>query len=222
MHRPAASTGPSLRRHAGTVFRPSPSIPPDTNGPLNPFFNTWVTGIDIRRLLDPSDLGKESSIRSLLNSEALDELALGIVNMHGDTTADPEVRRWLEDPFKLLLTVTNLAGVPYKIRFTGHTQFDHEMVMHRDHVGFSVPALTGSTGVAEPPPDLLPLTPVNNANDPGWKSLAVTALASGAFPIALAARTLSRPGSDYDYRFVFPHVNEHVVYSKPKIDRDRP
>ena len=188
------------------------------NGPNNPFFSTWVTGIDIRRLLNTSDLKRNASIRSLLNSEVLDELALRIVDMKGR----PEAREWLEDPFKLLLTVTNLRGVPYEVRFTGGTHLTHEMVMHRDHMGFSVPALANSASASDPPPDLVPLDPDNCAKDPGWRLLATTALASGAFPIALTTRSLSRPGSDYDYRFVFPHTHEHVVYSRPKINRNGP
>ena len=122
----------------------------DTNGSQNPFFNTWGEGIDIRRLLDPYDLKEESSIRSLLNSEAPDELALAIVNMPRGSKAAPKAREWLENPFKLLLTITNLRGVPCEVRFTGGTQFGHEMVLHRDHVGFSVPVLTSSTPVPDP------------------------------------------------------------------------
>ena len=140
--------------------------------------------------------------------------------MEGEAVPNPAIRGWLADPFRLLLTVTNLSGVPYNVRFTGATDFSHEMVMHRDHVGFSVPVFTNCISDDDLPPDLVPLPPVNDADDPAWQSLAVTALASGAFPLALAARSLSRPGSDYDYRFVFPHGAQHVVYSRPKIDRD--
>ena len=186
----------------------------------NPFYDAWVNRIDITRLLDTSDLKKGAPIRSLLNSEALDEIALGIVAMAGDRDADRTTRAWLADPFRLLLTVTNLAGVPYEVRFTGATPLSHEMVMHRDHVGFLVPALANSAHDPAPPPDLVPLVPGNSAQDQGWQSLAATTLASGAFPLALAARSLSRPGSDYDYRFVFPHANGHIVYSRPVIERD--
>ena len=185
----------------------------------NPFYDVWVNRIDIARLLDTSDLESGAPLRSLLNSKALDGIALDIVAMTGDTDADPITRPWLADPFRLLLTVTNLAGVPYEVRFTGAAQMSHEMVMHRDHVGFLVPASTGSTPDPEPPPDLVALGPDNSAQDAGWRRLAATALASGAFPVALAARSLSRPGSDYDYRFVFPHADGHLVYSRPAIDR---
>ena len=189
------------------------------SGLQNPFFNTWVTGIDIRRLLDISDLQKMSPFRSVLNSQSLDELAVGIVNMKGDYNANKETRKWLEDPFKLLLTVTNLGGVPYEVRFTGGTHFGHEMIMHRDHMGFLVHVLANPDSSLPPPPDLVPLSPENCAKDPGWMSMAVAALASSAFPGALATRMVSRPGSDYDYRFVFPHANKHVVFSKPMICR---
>lgn len=200
-----------------------PPVTPDSNEEqrsANAFYDTWVNRIDIVRLLDTSDLEKDGPICSLLNSQALDELALDIVAMTDEPNAEPTARPWLADPFKLLLTVTNLAGVPYEVRFTGPTRFSHEMVMHRDHVGFLVPAHTDSTPEPAPPPDLVPLAPSNSKEEPGWQWLAATALASGAFPIALAARSLSRPGSDYDYRFVFPHAGQYLVYSKPVIKRD--
>ena len=197
----------------------------------NPFYNTWVEKIDIGILLDTSDIcakgkGSKPPVRSLLNSEALDKLALDIVDKKW---GKPKSRCWLADPFKLLLTVTNLRGVPYSVRFSGPTGLGHEMVMHRDHIGFWVPASSNPTPIPNPPPDVLPLTPGNKATYSEWRSLAVAALASGAFPVALAARCLSRPGSDYDYRFVYPHARpqqpsstNQVVFSKPKIDRSNP
>ena len=60
----------------------------DRQGQENPFFNTWVKGIDIKRLLDPSDLNGEERIRSVLNSECLDELAMGIVDLQGAAPED--------------------------------------------------------------------------------------------------------------------------------------
>ena len=118
----------------------------------------------------------------------------------------------------MLLTVTNLRGVPYEVRFSGNTGFGHGMIMHRDHMGFSVPVL--DEPAQDPPPDLVPLSLRNGSERPGWKLLAATALASGAFPLALASRSLSRPGSDYDYRFVFPHAAQGLVYSPPGIERE--
>ena len=188
-------------------------------GSENLFFNTWVKGIDIGRLLDPSDLKRGGPVRSLLNSESLDELAMGIVGLNGTGLEDPGQREWLADPFKLLLTVTNLRGVPYQVRFSGNTGFGHEMVMHRDHVGFSVPVFDAPTRARAP--DLVPLSSSNSAEDPGWQALAATALASGAFPLALASRFLSRPGSDYDYRYVFPYAANGLVYSAPEIESEK-
>ena len=187
----------------------------------NPFFNAWVTGIDIHKLLDVSDIKKGFPLRSLLNSESLDELALGIVGMEGSSHADRITRAWLADPFKLLLTVTNLRGVPYRVQFSSQVQFDHEMVMHRDHVGFLVPVLKDPG--RDLPPDLVPLGLANRAQDPAWQTLALTALATGAYPMALAPRHLSRPGSDYDYRFVFTHAPQNaskkIVHLPPQIDQ---
>ena len=185
----------------------------------NPFFNTWVKGIDIRRLLDPSDFKLGKPVRSLLNSESLDELAMDIVGLKGAGPEDPDQREWLSDPFKLLLTVTNLQGVPYEVRFSGNTGFGHEMVMHRDHMGFSVSVFDDPKRA--PAPDLVPLSNSNSVQDAGWQALATAALASGAFPLALASRCLSRPGSDYDYRYAFPYAEDGLVYSPPGIGNDK-
>jgi len=189
-------------------------------GSRNPFYDTWVEKIDIHRLLDNSDIDANPSIKSLLNSESLKDLASDIVDW---SWGNSKLRNWLADPFKLLLTVTNLRGVPYTVRFANNTGLDHEMVMHRDHIGVLVPASLNSKP-ASPPPDIWPLDPANSKQIPGWKVLVDAALASGAFPVALAARSLCRPGSDYDYRFVFPHATrsgnpDSVVFAKPKIDR---
>ena len=191
--------------------------PQQKNSP-NPFYDTWVEKIDIRRLLSTSDVVANSPVTSLLNSKSLKELAFDMVDRKW---GKPKTRCWLADPFKLLLTVTNLRDVPYTVRFTGPTGLDHEMVMHRDHVGFSVPASLTSKPSLKPPPDILPLHPANSKTKPGWCPLAYAALASGAFPVALAAISLSRPGSDYDYRFVYPHVSP-VVFAKPRIHRNKP
>ena len=188
------------------------------NGSKNPFFKTWIKGIDISRLLDTSDLNTRP-VRSMLNSQCLDELAKNIVEFGGSRPHRSE-RKWFADPFKLLLIVTNLRGVPYQVRFSSSTGLGHEMVMHRDHMGFSVPVSCDPIQSPQAPPDLVPLSHRNNTKDPAWMLLATTALASGAFPVALAARILSRPGSDYEYRYIFPYAGTEPVYSPPRIESD--
>jgi len=199
------------------------SFPPITacnagkDGSCNPFFKAWVKSIDIKRLLDVADLKNKVPLVSLLNSQCLDEIARDVIGT-GGTRADETTRSWLADPFRLLLTVTNLQGVPYEVRFVGNTEFGHEMITHADHMGFSVPVFCA---VRDARPDLVRLGLQNDINDPGWSTLAATTLATGAFPLALASRQLRRSGSDYDYRFIFPHAPGGLVYSRAKIkDRD--
>ena len=184
----------------------------------NPFFRVWVDGVDIGQLLDSSDLERGGPARSVLNSEPLDELAQNIVNWKGCRKHRP----WLADPFKLFLTVTNLRGVPYEVRFSGDTGFGHEMILHRDHIGFLVRPQIGAAAIERAQPDLVLLPPKNSAFDPEWKKLKEAALASGAFPLALPARSLSRPASDYCYRFVFHKKDDTQVHSKPSIPKDDP
>ena len=195
------------------AFPPITAQNASQDGSRNPFFNAWVKSIDVQRLLDVSDLKNKKPLLSLLNSECLDEIAREVVAMSGDP-AHETTRAWLADPFKLLLAVTNLQGVPYEVRFVGNTEFGHEMITHADHMGFSVPVFQEE---GDAPPDLVRLGRPNNIDDDGWKTLAVATLATGAFPLVLASRRLRRPGSDYDYRYIFPHGPEGLVYSRAKI-----
>ena len=200
------------------AFPPITTQNADQDGSRNPFFNAWVKSIDVQRLLDVADLKNKKPLLSLLNSECLDEIAREVIATRGDPARET-TRAWLADPFKLLLAVTNLQGVPYEVRFVGNTEFGHEMITHADYMGFSVPVFQRER---DAPPDLVRLGLPNGIDGPGWKTLAVTTLATGAFPLVLASRRLRRPGSDYDYRFIFPHAPQGLVYSPAKIEDRRP
>ena len=185
----------------------------DTDGSSNPFFDVWVKRIDIRDFLDVGDLKETGPVTSLLNSDCLDNIVREVIATSGKS-ADKTSRAWLADPFRLYLTVTNLQGVPYEVRFVGNTRFNHEMITHADHIGFSVPVFQN---VSDEPPDLVSLGLPNDISDHGWRTLTETTLATGAFPLALASRRLRRPSWDYDYRFIFPHAPEGLVYSPSKL-----
>lgn len=178
------------------------------NGSANPFYKTWVKCANIQSLLDPSDLRENNPVRSLLNTEKIEQIALDVVKNEG-TQAHPSNRAWLADPITLLLTVTNLQGIPYQVRFSGNTRFGHEMIMHRDHMGFSVPVFKE---VDEASPGLLKLPCPNDSSNKEWKTLATTAVATGAFPLVLEAQRLCRPQSDYKHRFVIPEASDDCPY----------
>ena len=161
---------------------------------LNKLFDCWVRRIDISSLLGRRDLPSDrSKVISLLDSTVLREIA----DVGFDVVPRSRRRPYLADDFHVILTVTNLRGVPYKIPLLGSTTQGHLMLMHADylHFCFNDSGLTSRE-------DLFCL---------GWQDigrggsrpmmvemLKLGALASGAFPIGLAPRTilhlLTEPG----------------------------
>lgn len=160
----------------------------------NPFYGAWVKQIDITKLLGTGDLDR--GINSLLDCTILDEIVRSILAYQTDRTADRSVRAWVTDPLPLMLTVTNLCGVPYQIIFRGEGSQAHEMSLHQDQMAFSLNGL-GPTQRGALPSDFLELDP---GKPDGWKELGQAALATGAFPVGLRARVLQRNGVDYDGR----------------------
>ncbi len=185
----------------------------------NPFYRTWVDGISISTLLSTDDLREGSALASVLNTTVLETLSRQAVDFSGtfgvpylkdlhfdapdlvrEGTAVETVKRraWLADPFHLDLSVTNLQGVPYGIQFEGNTGRYHEMILHKDYMSFLVPV---AAPVTQDRPATVTLGPVRASSDQTWAKLATASLATGAFPVALKARRLSRSPDDYNLRF---------------------
>ncbi|MBT3915389.1 MAG: hypothetical protein HOF23_03395 [Rhodospirillaceae bacterium] len=167
----------------------------------NPFFDAWVNDIDISLLLALEDLsGDNPEIRSILDSTELDAIARRSLTPPPD--AEPIERGYLNDPLRLMLTVTNLRGIPHWIGLSGNTKQGHGMLMHRDHLRF---ALQGPSNGGLYPDELHLQYPADMSSQ-SWVSLAKAALATGAFPAFLKPRDISRPFKDYKFRNVFKNV----------------
>jgi hypothetical protein len=171
--------------------------------PDNPFYNAWVKQIDIADLLGKTDLSDgNTSARSLLDSTKLQQIAdQAIGYTHPETIRRP----YIADPLRLILTVTNLRGVPYSLDLQGNAAARHEMMSHADCMRFSVRGI-GTLPLEPVWPDEIalgyPKASDDRAGRANWSLLGTAALASGAFPLGLLPRALSRPADDYRYRRV--------------------
>ena len=169
-------------------------------GTNNKFYESWVNKIDIRELLATDDLGPAAStLPSLLDSSIIAEIAGYAVNV-----SSPITRPYVSDSLTLFLTITNLRGVPYALYEEPDTPStpDERVTYHADRVRFEL-VNPGSAPIA---PDAQPLARGGSMtgsvlgsvlNDPGWSALRNTAMATGAFPLFLASRILSRPVENY-------------------------
>lgn len=194
---------------------------PEHNSALgNPFYAAWVKKIDMQLFLELEDLDKDP-LPSLLDSSELEKIVEYIVTYEGPAVEEPQMRQWIANPLPILLTVSNLRGVPYDVQFSGAgSARGHGVTLHQDHVGFAAEGLsdrafenpyawqdgdTENAPTAEERDKLRDLRtlPSEKAYEGRWKELGQAALATGAFPAFLAPRLLKRDLEDYDYRYPY-------------------
>jgi len=94
------------------------------------------------------------------------------------------------NPLAIRLSVGNLKGIPYRIGMAGSAGAGHAMALHGDNASFLVSA---DSQPPVSPPDWTPLARPNSAATDAWAKFGTAALASGAFPLFLRPRVLSRP-----------------------------
>ena len=181
--------------------------------PDNLLSDAWINQIDIWNLLTTDDLdGGEA--RSILNGDVIPEIGRAALSDAGRPAGIPEADLWrdyLVDPLHLVLTVSNLRGVPYGLGYGGEDRVSrYEMLTHGDWFHFTLtrgpvperPA-NGPNGPDYDsfPPSALPPGPDwlragRFEPDDNWTLLREVAVATGAFPVAFPAQRLSRGGID--------------------------
>lgn len=161
----------------------------------NNLYRSWVNTIDIVPLLGSKDLDADTKlpVQSVLDSSILVDIARDAFAF--EKPADHIERPYVSDPLHVLLTLTNLRGVPYAPVFENCARtLQYEMMLHADNMHFVLSRSNPSDK------DVFWLKPYDFTNADTWGVLRKAALATGAFPIGLAPRLLNRPPSQYDSR----------------------
>jgi hypothetical protein len=181
----------------------------------NRLYSSWVKDISIERLLDRKDLQgarQKEGVVSALCCDILDE----IVNAAFLPTPTVKTRAWVGsakgDPLKIILTVSNLRGVVYSFDMQGSAPDAYAMTNHGDYIAFDV--TPGGTGPTVFDPLKLDEVP---------QSFKAACLATGAFPVGLAPRKLSRIFGDYtaDRRVIYRDTS-CTVHSVPPAKLEDP
>ena len=110
----AAIAGRALAYEFDPIARSTPVGPQATS---NPFYDTWIKTLTLDRFLDTSDIGRD--VTSLLNGAAID---LGARHINEFTGNGPKQRSWIAAPLRIILTLTNLRGIPFQTRFRRRSQ----------------------------------------------------------------------------------------------------
>lgn len=166
----------------------------------NPLYTSWVDKIGIEPLLALGDIPKGAPIPSYLNSGIIDEILKDCLQY----TAPLKERPWVAQPFLTRLSVGNLRGVPYAVPSNGEITQADCMVEHADHLSFAISSAPLSQALKHLLADHVEMKPhpaaIDNASRQPWNDLGAAAVASGAFPLFLKPRRLSRPADDYNHR----------------------
>jgi hypothetical protein len=187
---------------------------------LQSLYRTWVVLPAMVRgdggregLLGGDDLNENPILRSLLNAAVLDQIKRAAIE-----PLDEQSGRPLAPPLPYVATrlhlynmISNMRGIPYKIQFGEKTTYGMQTIGDRIHY---VITDLGSTNVSEPDSWVerdaakasIPIsvtTLPKRIGDPlkHWDRFGTAALASGAFPLGLASRSLA---------FAWPHYLERL------------
>lgn len=230
---------------------------PEPNPSANPFYQVWVNDIDIRKLLDTSDLRssghKGSAIISLLNGGVLSQIAqdaLGCAPAAAGGTShagypaqklraigveDVFARKWVYNPLAVVVTHTNLSGVPYSQMFRSDAAgaSAEYFTNHADYVRMYFGYCVGEDAAIDPETRYLPdskylgipqtytlgaaylPTELEGHTAADWPALAQNVLGTSAFPIGFPARVVARHANDYAYRFVWDPVGGKYHWIAP-------
>ena len=93
----------------------------------NPFYDVWIKTLTLDRFLKTDDIKDE--LVSVLNGSAIDEAAQSIAQFQG---RGPKRRAWLAEPLRIILTLTNLYEIPYKLAFD--QDLSETFVDHADYI----------------------------------------------------------------------------------------
>jgi hypothetical protein len=179
---------------AASLGRPIPPIAgfPPSYLTGNKLYDAWVLKARIEDLLTTDDLqgAPNEALESILNSKALDRMANDALAFSG-----PWQRlSYVAPALQLFLTIGNLRGVGYEIRFLGEGAGGHDMTLHADYKQFYLGAEpdAGLDGLGAGW-----LDPNAQQGSQSWNDLRKGALATSAFPFALAARAIDRDPRGY-------------------------
>jgi Patatin-like phospholipase len=169
------------------VWPGKPVPPPEQNR----LYSSWVSDISLDRLLETSDLDAPGlkGLKSVLCCNVLDEIVAEAFTMSGSVDR-PWIGRGSDPSLRVRLTLTNLRGAPYSFPLFGSdTNETYGMLNHGDYFDFAVGRTSTLAAGAEP--GATPLDVTNLAQEE-WDVYRTTALATGAFPVGLAPRIISR------------------------------
>jgi hypothetical protein len=188
----AAIAGRALAFEFDPVARGTPAATGLTG---NPLYDTWINTLTLERFLETGDIGRD--VVSLLNGAAIDAGAANIVDFSGK---GPKRRSWLAAPLRVILTLTNLRGIPFRLDFEGGRSESY--VDHADFIRYALVYPNQPIGAFRPDELVLGFDGERLPQASSWTEFSQFARATAAFPVGFPPRALVRPTAQYRWRVV--------------------
>lgn len=188
-----------LARFLGVAFRPFNSAFNATQLAQNPLYDLWVNRLDIKDFLATTDLANNAPIVSLLCADQIDVTTAAIAQRPTAFTASPP-RPYITQPLPVVLTLTNLRGIPYSTDFKGTSGRPEYFLNHADYLRFRVDISGNSPPKTGLLPDEIGISDLAGVDVQPWLTIAAAARATSAFPIGLPPQLISRDIEHYRYR----------------------
>jgi hypothetical protein len=188
----ASAGGMTAGMAALHMFKPLTHVWPGHPEPPkeeNRLYSSWVTDISIARLLETDDLkGNATGLPSALCCNVLDEILADAFDVAGASFHRPWIGRNNDETLNVILTLTNLRGVPYSFKLIGAGTNDAFGMLNHSDVGVFRLGRPSTKG---------PFLDVDSTKTTDWSFFKTAALATGAFPIGLKSRPIERSATDY-------------------------
>lgn len=198
----------------------------------NIFYDSWVNLADepdlktLVKALQTNDL-EDEIIRSLLNSDFIDEIAASAFAVDGAEGTDPsgKLPSYICPNLEMIISHTMVRGIPLRVVFPNSTAPRDASPSHvsYEHFLFSHFKLNGSEPIN--PDEYMWLNPY----DPKSKDqLRNAAISTGAFPVGLNFRTFDHNQFSEDYlrtilsRLVTGNIGEARPAVRDKVNWDNP
>jgi hypothetical protein len=191
-----------LARALGYAFPPYDGTAASASNPLH---DVWINQLDIRDMLKTDDLDETGLASSLLSASSISKAATDAGNYVGGalgTLGTPALRDYVDPLLPVILTLTNLRGVPYSTDFRGTSGRSEYYTDRADHIRYRVDI----TGKSPPAPGSLCPFEVGVSATPSsgsmpWSAIVAGARGTSAFPIGLPPIQLQRDVEHYRYRY---------------------
>lgn len=202
----------------------------NVDGKNNVLYKSWVDMGDtpksstVDKLLDTSDLKMYKEIRSLLNSEVIDDLANDAICVR----EEKPVPEYASNSLDVILTTTNLRGINFLVDFDGSNYDSSKGTIITNHEGFLRYKLMNenfSPGIPEKESELYYVLDLKDEDH--LEYLKEATLSTAAFPIGLRSREM-KISAEYIKRYpqylfnkakgIQPLLPEGDIYTFNSVD----